>query len=108
MLYCWVYSYYRYAYSRITEFTSKLYLKQKAYIESEQKHFFLTNMPYNASYQVTESTLYFEDGSKRIIYRRDECKKLNTPDKKRVIKSHGEIREYDKDGNHITTNIFMS
>lgn len=84
------------------------YLKQKAQKEAERELLFLVRMPDDATYRVTESTLYFEDGRKRVTYRRDECKWLNTSERKRTVQFHGNIQEYDKDGNHITTKIFMS
>ncbi len=84
------------------------YLERNSKKAAEQRLLYLAHMPENATYAVTETTMHFEDGSKRVTYRRTESKRLNTPDKRRQVVSHGNIKEYDKDGNLINTSIFMT
>lgn len=84
------------------------YYQKKSQMVAEQNLLFMTQMPENATRQVSETTLYFEDGSKRVTYRQDDCKWLNTPDKKRIVRCHGNVNEYDKDENLVSTKYFMS
>ena len=86
----------------------KSHLERNSKKAAEQRLLFLTRMPENATFEKTESTLYFEDGSKQVTSRRTESKRLNTPDKRRHVVCHGDIKKYDKDGNLINTRIFMT
>lgn len=83
-------------------------LERNSQKAAEQRLLFLAQMPENATFKETESTLHFEDGSKQVTFRRTESKRLNTPDKRRQVVSHGNIKEYDKDGNLINTSFFMT